>query len=74
MIHVETRAPEPIVNKSKGQAIALRPLVNETVMHMIPETPLSQVHTCFRQLWLRRVVDGKSCSTGRPTFLESNHI
>ena len=31
-------------------------------------------HHCFRQLRLRMVVVGKSCSAGRPAFLESHHI
>ena len=34
------------------------------------ETPLSQVHNCFRQLGLRMVVVGKSRWTGRPAFLK----
>ena len=67
----EVHSPEPIVKKYKGKAIKLSPLVDETVIRTVPETPLSQVHNCFRQLGLRMVVVGKSRWTGRPAFLKS---
>lgn len=49
-------SPKYILDSCRGKAVDLSPLVDDTVMRLVPETPLSQVHNVFRQLGLRMVM------------------
>eukprot|EP00397_Hematodinium_sp_SG-2012_P003964 GEMP01003974.1.p1 GENE.GEMP01003974.1~~GEMP01003974.1.p1 ORF type:complete len:848 (-),score=152.16 GEMP01003974.1:1726-4269(-) len=49
-------SPKYILDGCRGKAIDLSDLVDDTVMRLVPETPLTQVHNVFRQLGLRMIM------------------
>lgn len=49
-------SPKYILESASKNAVDLSPLVDDTVVRLVPETPVSQVHNVFRQLGLRLIM------------------